>query len=229
VSGGSADASAGLSHAAERGTAAAAPRHPGSTASDSTASGSRTTSAAASATAAAGAASGPARGKLTQREERARGRAKLRIYTIYLRAFGSTGFLCWWLTLVVGAAALGPLQSIALKSWLDDMYTAPPPAEAGLQLYLLAAGGFALATIGRVLTLPFGSIRASRRLHAGMACNVLRAQLSWFQATPVGRILNRFSSDIAAIDSELAGNLSERSQGGAQHDRRRRSLLVRGA
>ena len=31
----------------------------------------------------------------------------------------------------------------------------------------------------------------------------LRARMSWFQATPLGRTLNRFSSDIAAIDQQV--------------------------
>ena len=146
-------------------------------------------------------------GILIQREERARGSAKLRIYLIYLRAFGSCGFILLWLGAQVATAVLNPGQSYALKRWVDGMVATGPPALPGLLDFLYAAAGFAVAQTVMVALLPLGSVRASRQLHARMASNVLRATLSWFQATPVGRILNRFSSDIAAIDSELAGNL----------------------
>ena len=54
----------------------------------------------------------------------------------------------------------------------------------------------------RNVCLPFGSVRASRRLHEAMTSSVLRARVSWFDSTPLGRVLNRFASDIAAIDKD---------------------------
>ena len=44
------------------------------------------------------------------------------------------------------------------------------------------------------------SLRASRGLHALMTERVLRAPTAWFDATPVGRIQNRFSSDFQQVD-----------------------------
>ena len=149
-----------------------------------------------------------ANGRLTRTEERARGRAKLRIYLVYMRAFGTWAFILGWVAINVVTAALNPAQSVALKAWLDEMTSAGPPAIVGLDRYLAVAGAFASGQFLRDAMLPFGSVRASRRLHAQMASNVLRATITWFQQTPTGRVLNRFSSDIAAIDSELAGNLS---------------------
>ena len=37
-----------------------------------------------------------------------------------------------------------------------------------------------------------------------MTAAVVRAPLGWFEANPLGRVLNRFSSDIAAIDTDIA-------------------------
>ena len=145
--------------------------------------------------------------RLVRREERARGSAKLRIYFLYLQAFGPSAFLCLWVGANVAAATLNPGQSLALKMWVDAMVSTGPPALPGLQRFVYAAAAFALAQMAMLALLPLGSVRASRRLHAGLARNVLRTSLEWFQRTPAGRILNRFSSDIAAIDSEIAGNL----------------------
>ena len=70
-----------------------------------------------------------------------------------------------------------------------------------------AAAAFAVAQ-ALMLTLPqIGSVRASRRLHAQLSTSVLRASLGWFQATPVGRILNRFTRDTEVLDMELGQTL----------------------
>ena len=51
--------------------------------------------------------------------------------------------------------------------------------------------------------LPYGTVAASRTLHRDMTHTVLRAKIGWFESTPLGRILNRFSSDIRAIDMDV--------------------------
>ncbi|KAI7038315.1 hypothetical protein KC317_g23664, partial [Hortaea werneckii] len=46
--------------------------------------------------------------------------------------------------------------------------------------------------------------QASRKLHERMAYAIFRSPMSFFETTPSGRILNRFSSDIYRIDEVLA-------------------------
>ncbi len=43
-------------------------------------------------------------------------------------------------------------------------------------------------------------IRASSALHKQMLTSILTAPMTFFDSTPSGRILNRFSGDIAAVD-----------------------------
>ncbi|KAJ8120278.1 hypothetical protein ONZ43_g2973 [Nemania bipapillata] len=49
-----------------------------------------------------------------------------------------------------------------------------------------------------------GSIRASRELFARLNFIILRAPLRWLDTVPVGRILNRFTSDFHSVDTHLA-------------------------
>ena len=47
-------------------------------------------------------------------------------------------------------------------------------------------------------------VRSSFSLHGGVLRSVLRAPMSFFDTTPTGRILARFSKDMHTVDSEIA-------------------------
>ena len=51
------------------------------------------------------------------------------------------------------------------------------------------------------------AIKGSKQLFENLTYAVLRAPLRWLDTTPVGRILNRFTADFAAIDSRLGTEL----------------------
>ena len=46
-------------------------------------------------------------------------------------------------------------------------------------------------------------MNASRKLHKNLLRNILRSPMTFFDTTPVGRIVNRFSNDVARIDNEI--------------------------
>ena len=50
----------------------------------------------------------------------------------------------------------------------------------------------------------WGSLRASRKLHTRLLESVSRAKLQFFDTTPLGQLMNRFSKDIEAIDQDVA-------------------------
>ncbi|KAF9919570.1 Multidrug resistance-associated protein 1 [Linnemannia zychae] len=57
------------------------------------------------------------------------------------------------------------------------------------------------------LGLAVARIRASDRIHAHLLEKVLRLPMAFFDTTPVGRIINRFSSDIFAVDVRIPNKL----------------------
>ncbi|CDH48321.1 atp-dependent bile acid permease [Lichtheimia corymbifera JMRC:FSU:9682] len=73
-----------------------------------------------------------------------------------------------------------------------------------LGIYALIGFLALLATTARSLIIYYGSIRASRRLHEKLLQKILRAKIRFFDSTPLGRILNRFSTDMEAIDQEVS-------------------------
>lgn len=52
-----------------------------------------------------------------------------------------------------------------------------------------------------------GTLKATRILHKNLLTQVLRLPLCFFDVTPLGRILNRFSNDIQTTDVVLPGLL----------------------
>lgn len=48
--------------------------------------------------------------------------------------------------------------------------------------------------------LATGAVSAAKKLHVSLLHNVLKSPLGFFDTTPLGRVINRFSKDIDAID-----------------------------
>jgi ATP-binding cassette subfamily C (CFTR/MRP) protein 1 len=53
------------------------------------------------------------------------------------------------------------------------------------------------------LTFYVGALSATKVMHKYLLRNILRATTEFFDTTPIGRILNRFSKDIDAADNDL--------------------------
>ncbi|KAI8381242.1 P-loop containing nucleoside triphosphate hydrolase protein [Radiomyces spectabilis] len=85
-------------------------------------------------------------------------------------------------------------------SSVDDAYY--------LGVYFLIGMVALVMTTLRSLILFVGSLRASKRIHSQLLDQILHAKVRFFDTTPVGRIVNRFSSDLETIDQAIAPSLS---------------------
>ncbi|KAH7111608.1 hypothetical protein EDB81DRAFT_873718 [Dactylonectria macrodidyma] len=82
----------------------------------------------------------------------------------------------------------------------------PTSVNAMYYLTVLAIIGVfgALTALIRNLWVFLGSLRASKRIHDHLINSVSRARFKFFDVTPLGQLLNRFSKDLEAVDQEIA-------------------------
>lgn len=69
--------------------------------------------------------------------------------------------------------------------------------------YALIGLAYSLLATVRVFVSFFAGIKASNRIFKRVLKRILSAKLGFFDRTPLGRIMNRFSKDIEAVDQEL--------------------------
>ncbi|KAJ2500948.1 hypothetical protein GGH96_002362 [Coemansia sp. RSA 1972] len=106
------------------------------------------------------------------------------------------------------------------KSWSPSSTDADPnsslffsTAVHSVFYYLFIYGGLGLlgasmSSLQSLLLWTRCSIRASTKIHQNMLISVLRSPMSFFDVTPLGRILNRFSSDLQRCDEMLPRSVS---------------------
>ncbi|KAG9334968.1 hypothetical protein JZ751_006191, partial [Albula glossodonta] len=147
-------------------------------------------------------------GKLTEVDRARTGRVKLEMYMEYFRTIG--------LALILPILFLYAFQQAAsltynywLSLWADDPIVNGTQLNTDLKLGVYGALGFAqgVAIFGTTVAISVGGIIASRHLHLDLLNNVLHSPMSFFECTPSGNLLNRFSKEVDAIDCMIPDGL----------------------
>ncbi|EGC47173.1 ATP-dependent bile acid permease [Histoplasma capsulatum var. duboisii H88] len=73
-----------------------------------------------------------------------------------------------------------------------------------LGVYAVLAFAYIFTVLVRELILFGGSLHASWRIHKRLLNAVTHAKFKFFDSTPLGRLMNRFSKDLEAVDQEVA-------------------------
>eukprot|EP00775_Hariotina_reticulata_P001784 gene1784-2118_t len=77
-----------------------------------------------------------------------------------------------------------------------------------LSLYFILGLSSVGVVLGRSAVLVIGSITASRKLHKQLLAKILRLPMSFFDAQPTGRLLNRFTKDTESLDTQMAASVN---------------------
>jgi len=94
-----------------------------------------------------------------------------------------------------------------LSDWSDNAESEHTNSARKLERLLVFIGFGVLASLFSFVNEMFLSPRmlltSSKHLHNAMLHSIMRSRISFFESTPVGRILNRFSKDINSVEFQL--------------------------
>ncbi|KAK3754081.1 hypothetical protein RRG08_024158 [Elysia crispata] len=153
---------------------------------------------------------------LIEEEKAETGNVTRAVFLKYIHAVGAIVFLI--MTVIFTAYQVSSTYSaIWLSMWTDDPLLTNTSMAGSSDyndkntMYLTIYALLGLAQGATVLTFALISasrmVKASGQLHTDMLDNVLRSPMAFYDTTPMGRVLNRFSRDVDTVDAALPNTI----------------------
>jgi ATP-binding cassette subfamily C (CFTR/MRP) protein 1 len=125
----------------------------------------------------------------------------------YLKKVGIFSLVAVFLS-DVSLSALSFGSSLWLSAWSDDSLDSDTRFDQSLRnlrlgVYGAFGGGQTIFTLIATISITLACLNGANILHNQMLLHLMRAPISHFDTTPMGRILNRFSKDIDVADTVL--------------------------
>uniref|UniRef100_A0A7I4KHP7 ABC-type glutathione-S-conjugate transporter n=1 Tax=Brugia malayi TaxID=6279 RepID=A0A7I4KHP7_BRUMA len=141
-------------------------------------------------------ASNDERSKLIEKEGVEVGKVKFAVYLLYLHAIGY-GTTAVFVSIYIFSSVLGVSSNLWLANWSDHANKGNITAEENdtnwrLGIYATLGLGQAAMVCTGSITMAYGMVFASRKLHEGILRNIMHLPMAFFDITPLGRIVNRF-------------------------------------
>ncbi|CAM1327899.1 ABCC2 (predicted) [Pycnogonum litorale] len=151
--------------------------------------------------------------KLIEIEEASTGQVPWFVYLSYIKTVGCSTFVgiifCW-----IVAEGFYTASNVWLSAWSMD----PSPINGTIDTELrdLRLGIYGVFGVAQAIFLLLGAfgiayftIQSSAILHARMLNSIMKSPMSFFDTTPMGRIINRFAKDINVMDVNLINNIRD--------------------
>ncbi|KAM9598635.1 ATP-binding cassette sub-family C member 6 isoform 4-T4 [Morphnus guianensis] len=148
------------------------------------------------------------KGRLMKGEKTQHGRVNTSIYAAYLKATGLP--LCvYTILLFTCQQAVSFSRGYWLSMWTDDPVHNRTQQHTELRVGVFGALGViqALGRFASTAAVLLGGVLASHKLFLQLLRNVARSPMVFFEQTPIGNLLNRFSREMDAIDSVIPDKL----------------------
>ncbi|KAJ3040828.1 hypothetical protein HDV00_010443 [Rhizophlyctis rosea] len=148
---------------------------------------------------------------LIVKEESAKGSVDWAVYVAYAKSC-SLPMVGIYLLMTILSQSLSVGQNLYLADWASDndaagSNVADEERNAVIKRLLIYGGlgfAFSFTIVGQtIFAWVFCGIRSARTLHEQLLNNVVRLPQSFFDTTPLGRIMNRFSKDQWVVDEVL--------------------------
>lgn len=146
--------------------------------------------------------------QLVQEEERERGRVNMSVYWSYITA-AYNGTL---IPIILLAEIISQLLQICSINWLASEAPTKENESSSVRkslilVYVALKLSSSLCSVVRCMILSLVGLKTANQLFSNLHRCIFRAPMSFFDATPSGRILNRASSDQSAVDRTVPTGL----------------------
>lgn len=147
---------------------------------------------------------------LTGQEVAQVGSVGLNVHLNFVRTMGINFVVA--LAIYIMSSAFTLSSNIWLSDWSNDalnetLRNNTQQRDLRLGVYAGLGLGESICVIVSTILLNLACLRSSQMLHSRMLSRILKAPMSWFNITPSGRIINRFSKDIDTIDVTIRFNV----------------------
>ncbi|RPB21336.1 hypothetical protein L211DRAFT_828268 [Terfezia boudieri ATCC MYA-4762] len=139
--------------------------------------------------------------KLMQAEERNTSSVSWKVYKAYILASGTFFSAPGIILLLLLSQGANLMTTLWLSYWINDKFGLSNSTYIGVFASLGAAQSALMFAFAFWLTIA--GTTSSKTLMAQAMERVLRAPMSFFDTTPIGRIINRFSKDVDVMDNNL--------------------------
>ncbi|XP_014399880.1 PREDICTED: multidrug resistance-associated protein 6 [Myotis brandtii] len=136
------------------------------------------------------------------------GKVKAALYLSYIRAV-DTPLCLYALFLFFCQQVASFCRGYWLSLWVDDPTVDGRQTQAALRGWVFGLLGClqAIGLLASTTTVLLGGIRASGRLFRRLLWDVARSPIGFFERTPMGNLLNRFSKETDTIDVDIPDKL----------------------
>jgi len=150
------------------------------------------------------------KGKLGKEEERGVGHVKMEIYLLYFVSGGGISLLMIYLLFLVGYNMGNTGSTFWLAYWTNQLSSPNPKHDSYwyLGIYCAIQVAAVLGLFAAAIVALYIRLNASKTLFDALLERALHAPMKFFDTTPIGRIINRFSRDMYSVDQAVPNTYS---------------------